>query len=213
MIENTVNNNGHNYVDLNLPSGTLWSICNVGANKLTDAGLYFQWGDIIGYSSDQIGNIEGKKAFNWSSYKFLNSNSDESFSDESFTKYTKEGDVLDLEDDAAHIFMHGAWHMPSPSQIQELIDNTTTSLITLNDVDGIIFISKKDSTKFIFFPMTGSIWDGSLYYNGKVGSIWSSALSNRSFYYARRLYFNSEEANLISASPRYGGVSVRGVIG
>lgn len=48
MNKNTVNNNGHDYVDLKLPSGTLWATCNVGANKPSDTGLYFQLGDIFG---------------------------------------------------------------------------------------------------------------------------------------------------------------------
>lgn len=28
---------------------------NVGASSVTDAGLYFQWGDISGYSANQVG--------------------------------------------------------------------------------------------------------------------------------------------------------------
>ena len=45
--KNKINNNGFEYVDLCLPSGTLWATCNVGASKPTDYGLYFQWGDTI----------------------------------------------------------------------------------------------------------------------------------------------------------------------
>jgi len=37
--------NGHEYVDLGLPSGTLWAKYNVGAKIDTDPGLYFAWGD------------------------------------------------------------------------------------------------------------------------------------------------------------------------
>lgn len=36
-------------IDLGLPSGLKWADCNVGAKKETDYGLYFQWGDIVGY--------------------------------------------------------------------------------------------------------------------------------------------------------------------
>lgn len=36
-----INNNGYDYVDLGLPSGTLWATMNVGASKASDAGLYF----------------------------------------------------------------------------------------------------------------------------------------------------------------------------
>lgn len=50
-----VNNNGYNYVDLDLPSHTLWATCNIGSEKPTDTGLYFQWADTKGWTSDQIG--------------------------------------------------------------------------------------------------------------------------------------------------------------
>lgn len=55
--------NGHEYVDLGLPSGTLWATCNVGAESENDVGLYFQWGDTQGYTADQVGSGEGQKEF------------------------------------------------------------------------------------------------------------------------------------------------------
>ncbi|MBO7138146.1 MAG: hypothetical protein J6V92_06740 [Bacteroidaceae bacterium] len=36
---------GHEYVDLGLPSGTLWATCNVGANSPEEYGEYFAWGE------------------------------------------------------------------------------------------------------------------------------------------------------------------------
>ena len=36
----------YEYVDLGLPSGLKWAKCNVGAEKETDYGYYFQWGEI-----------------------------------------------------------------------------------------------------------------------------------------------------------------------
>lgn len=47
-----MNNNGYGYIDLGLPSDTLWAICNVGASKSSNYGLYFQWGDTKGYSAN-----------------------------------------------------------------------------------------------------------------------------------------------------------------
>ena len=35
----------HEYVDLGLPSGTLWATCNVGAARPEDYGSYFAWGE------------------------------------------------------------------------------------------------------------------------------------------------------------------------
>ena len=35
------NEHGFDYVDLGLPSGTMWATCNVGADKPEDYGLLF----------------------------------------------------------------------------------------------------------------------------------------------------------------------------
>ena len=53
-----IDSNGHDYVDLGLPSGTLWATCNVGASKPTDYGSYFQWGDTQGYKDSLVGKIK-----------------------------------------------------------------------------------------------------------------------------------------------------------
>ena len=42
------------YVDLGLPSGLLWAKKNLGAATEEDAGLYFQWGDTVGYTAEQV---------------------------------------------------------------------------------------------------------------------------------------------------------------
>lgn len=141
-----MNNNGFDYIDLGLPSGTLWATCNVGADKLTDYGLYFQWGDIKGYAKDEIGIKTGQKKFasDWSDYKFGIF--------PKFTMYRRHTcSKLDLKDDAARFNMGGSWHMPSSDQIQELINHTTHIWTTLNGVNGRLFVSKKDTSKSIFF--------------------------------------------------------------
>ena len=62
-MEKNINNNGYDYVDLGLPSGTLWATCNVGASKPSELGLYFQWGDTKGYKEDQVGMEKRKENF------------------------------------------------------------------------------------------------------------------------------------------------------
>ena len=37
--------NGHDYIDLGLPSGTMWATCKVGAENPEDCGDYFAWGE------------------------------------------------------------------------------------------------------------------------------------------------------------------------
>ena len=197
------NNNGFEYVDLELPSGTLWATCNVGASKPSECGMYFQWGDSKGYTKEQLGK---NKMFTWDDYKWSIDGSSSNFS-----KYTTTGATLDLEDDAAHTNMGGSWHMPTPEQCQELIDNTTSEWTTQDGINGRLFTSKNNG-KSIFIPAAGVAWYGSLYSSGGNGSFWSSMLSTGSVNLGQYLYFNSDNAYLDS-SGRDGGFSVRGVLG
>lgn len=56
MNKLTMKENGFEYVDLGLPSGTMWATCNVGANKPEDPGLLFQFGRVDGYRYGDINN-------------------------------------------------------------------------------------------------------------------------------------------------------------
>ena len=208
MIEDIVDRNGFDYVDLGLPSRTLWATQNIGASKPSDSGLYFQWGDIQGYKFNQVGKDKGQKAFTWDDYKWsINGNSKNLNK-----KYIILGKSLEPEDDAAHVHMGGEWHIPSPDQIWELLDNTISEWSELNDVNGMKFISKKDNSKSIFFPAAGYAKNGTLDYCKRVGSIWSSRLSSNTIRYGQQFYFLSEKISLNSYA-RYCGFSVRGVIG
>ena len=172
-MEKKINNNGFEYVDLGLPSGTLWATMNVGASKASDAGLYFQWGDTVGYTADQVGTGDGKKAFasDESDYKFgVYPN---------YTKYTTTGATLDLEDDAANANMGGNWHMPTPTQIQELLntDYATNEWTTQDGVNGRLFTSRSDPSKSIFIPAAGYAYDGLVRKSTFGGYVWSSMLN------------------------------------
>ena len=205
-MEKNINNNGFEYVDLGLPSGTLWATMNVGASKPSDCGLYFQWGDTQGYTAEQVGIGEGQK-------KFAEDESDYKFGAyPNYSKYTTPGVTLGLEDDAAHINMGGDWHMPSPTQIQELLDNTTNTWTTQDGVNGRLFTSKKDGTKSIFIPAAGSVWDGSVQDSGGDGGVWSSMLGTDDVDFGQGLGFLSDSAYLGDDS-RCCGFSVRGVVG
>ena len=199
-----INSNGFGYVDLGLPSKTLWAAMNVGASKPSDFGLYFQWGDTQGYTAEQVGK---DKQFNWANYKWSVDGSDSNFS-----KYNTVGDTLDLEDDAANIHMGGDWHMPTPTQIRELINETTNTWTTQDGVNGRLFKSKTDPSKSIFIPAAGYAWDGSVDYSGSDGGVWSSMLSSGDVSYGQYLGFLSDNASLYSDSRNY-GFAVRGVIG
>ena len=182
---------------------------NVGASKPSDVGFYFQWGDTVGYTKEQVGTDEGKKKFasDWSDYKW-----NPSGDGKTFTKYTELGDKLDLEDDAAHVHMGGDWHMPTPDQIKELIDNTTYESAAQNGVNGTLFTSKKDASKSIFIPAAGYAWDGSLFLSGSEADVWSSVLHASN---VKKVDTLDLDMWIIARSFQYRfcGLSVLGVIG
>ena len=123
--------------------------------------------------------------------------------------------TLKLEDDAAHVNMDGDWHMPTSSQCQELIDNTTTAWTTSDGVSGMTFTSNKDTSKFIFIPAAGAYSnDEQVYDVGNIGSIWSSTISDFQENYGMKLDIDSSGAFLDTYGlPSYFLRSVRGVIG
>ena len=119
---------------------------------------------------------------------------------------------LGLEDDAAHVNMGGDWHMPTPKQIAELLNNTVSKWTTLDGVRGRLFTSKSDSSKSIFFPAAGVAWDGSVDSRGYYGNVWSSMLGSSNVDHGQNLDFYSVNAGLYDNN-RSNGLSVRGVIG
>ena len=203
-----IDTNGFDFVNLKLPSGTLWATCNVGASSPYDSGLYFQWGDASGYTASQVGTGDGKKAFAWKDYKWSIDGSDTKFS-----KYTAKGATLELEDDAAHVYMGGDWHTPSIEQIRELISsaNTTSAWTASNGITGMTLTSKKDTTRTIYFPAVGSPWNGYVQDVGRNARVWGNKLDTGSVNNSYRLGLDSSGISLF-AFYRCCGRSIRGVI-
>lgn len=196
---------GH-YVDLGLPSGTLWAISNIGAIYPEKYGDYFAWGETSGYSN-------GKIDFDWSTYKWCNGSSS------TLTKYctnSSRGTVdnkteLDLEDDAAYVNWGKQWRMPSMEQFKELInsDYTTTEWTTENRVYG-RKITSKTNGNYIFLPAAGYRSGTSLNGAGSRGDYWSRTLVTDIPNFAWGLYFSSDYVDTNYRS-RYYGQSVRPV--
>lgn len=200
VIETSGYANGHSYVDLGLPSGTLWATQNVGANKSSDYGLYFQWGDTQGYTAEQVGK---DKRFDWDNYKF-------NIKGSSF-EFSKYGTIaLELEDDAARANMGVEWHIPTYEQFYELLSNTDYKFTTLDGVGGVALTSKNDSSKSIFIPAAGGALNGSVIKSGEGAAIWLDSLYSNG--YGSCISAVSSGDGGIEL-PRYRGLSVRGVIG
>lgn len=112
--------NGHEFVDLGLPSGTKWATMNVGANTETDYGNWYKYG--LGAST------------------YDNSQAD----------YTGTEDPLPLSLDTARQVWGGSWHMPTRDQLDELTANTTYTWETnFNGVKGGKFTASNGNYIFI----------------------------------------------------------------
>ena len=199
--------NGYEWVDLGLPSGTLWASCNVGANKPEDYGDYFAWGE-----------IQPKSNYSWTTYKYSNG------SNNAMTKYCTDnryGTVdnrteLESVDDAATVNWGTGWQMPTLIQQQELINTsyTTITCTTQNGVYGYKITSMSNGNS-IFLPAAGSRDGTSLYNAGGDGIYWSRSLSTNfsfcgyilsyNYYYSSGMFSGNFERSL--------GQSVRPVRG
>ena len=126
-------------VDLGLPSGLKWADRNIGATSHEDTGLYFRYGDPVGYTIEQVGvdvvfdwdsyNNEVDEAFGWESYKGGDGKYPTGFKKYNINNF----DILEPEDDAAVQNMGSNWRMPTSTEMRELIDYTTQTFI---DLDG-----------------------------------------------------------------------------
>lgn len=202
----TLDANGHEYVDLGLPSGTLWATMNVGADSETGYGSYFTWGD---------STIANDLPCDWNTYKFGYGNN--------FTKYTNSSEYsvdsaydelleLDIEDDMVRAHMGGDWKLPTKKHFEELLDNTTFEWITNYNgtgINGRKFTSKTNSNS-IFIPASGYRGPDSFSNLGNC-YLWSSELqpsdSNGAYY----LFFTSDYQD-VDIYGRCNGLCSRGIL-
>ena len=190
---------GHEYVDLGLPSGLKWATCNVGATEINDKGVHYAWGE-----------TEEKTNFTrWENYRLCNG------TDEYMTRYNGHDDkkILDLGDDVAHSKWGGDWRMPTKAEMQELCDNCTFESVKVNGMLGLKV--KGPNGRCIFLPAAS--------YKGSTGNVllgwmcyWSSTVSPDDYAYACSLEMfigspgQSYAANVKTAMRRL-GYSIRPV--
>ena len=196
--------NGHDYVDLGLPSGTLWATCNVGADTPEGYGDYFAWGETT-----------QKTTYDWSTYKYCNGGeglntltkycSDSNFGYNGFTDTLT---VLQLMDDAATANWGSGWCMPTVEQWRELYLYTTHTWMAQNGVNGRLFTASNGNS--LFLPAVGYRWDDVHNSAGSIGYYWSSSLDTLSPYNAWNFNFSSG-GYYVFDYPRSEGRSVRPV--
>ena len=191
---NTQVYNGYEYVDLGLPSGLKWAICNVGATSPEQPGMYFAWGETKGYTSDDIDS--NVRSFNVSEYT---GNSASLISDDLIDKY-----------DAPHIYMKGSWRTPINKDFTELIKNTYKTWIddyNKTGVSGLLLTSKTNGNS-IFFPASGFCYNSLIGRMNSGGFYWTASIDS----YVDAWYMHLGEKNqFILSDARYCGFTIRGV--
>ena len=119
LSEPTGYKNNYGYVDLGLPSGTMWSSMNLGASKPEDIGELYKWGETVPdqrvnctYGKD-ISDISAKRQY-----------------------------------DAAFSNWGTAWRIPTDQEMSELINNCTWEWINYNGVCGYKVIGPNGNSIF-----------------------------------------------------------------
>jgi hypothetical protein len=207
ITKNMINNqhNGYEFVDLDLPSGTLWAKCNIGADEEHEYGDYFAWGE-----------TETKKNYDWHTYKYCDGNFNE------LTKYCCHkafghdefiDDITELEpsDDAAHVNMGGKWCIPTEKQWEELLSlkNVWVENYKNKKIDGMLLTAKNGNT--LFLPAAGYA-DNTRFYNTNLYARYmANSIDATLSYSCNHFGFADDNPGYISQKSRYNGNPVRAV--
>ena len=173
------------YVDLELPSGTIWGIYNIGVNiekvikgkKVNLFGDYYAWGE-----------TELKDVYNWKTYKYGNLTLDTAYAKYEVNNSHKDKTMLEYEDDAAYMFTNGKCKIPTSKQFEELTNETEQKWITGYNgtkYNGVLFIGKNGNE--LFFPAAGGYDEKDLVDKNKECCYWTSNVSSKHCMYARAM--------------------------
>lgn len=183
--ESEYTSSGTQFIDLGLPSGTLWADRNIGADAPEDYGDYFRWGETTPFTE----------------------NSDD-------YEYCDLGEnIAGTEYDVATTILGKDYQMPTDEQLKELLDYCTWELSTINDVYGMKVTGPNGNS--IFLPAAGLRYDfpRSLAATGTGGYYWTATHDNLLCYAYEGsfLMFNPIICSWAKSS-RAGGLTVRPVL-
>ena len=183
-----------------------WATCNLGAASPEEYGNYYSWAETrpkenfspLTYSWFMSGGLSMI-----TKYCFNPSTGYQGFSDHLV--------YLQPEDDAAHVELGGKWRVPTKTEIEELLQNSTITKTTLNGVDVFELVSKINGNH-IFVPAVGYKLGTNCYDLGDQGLYWSADLGPEQSYYAPVVIFIDGWSQM-SYNLRYCGSTIRPVYG
>ncbi len=200
--------NGHAYVDLGLPSGTLWATCNLGADNPEDYGDYFAWAETT-----------PKEEFLWTNYV------------PDYLSCPMEN-ICESEYDAASYNWGDSWQLPTHEDFVELTNYCEHQAETINDVPGLKFVGMNGNTLFlpaagyksgyeesdsdiIFSAGSASLLDHTeCFYLKQKGFYWAGTITEYITDYFYMFQLNDTRAGDIhnTSDVRYQGFSVRPIV-
>ena len=189
--------------------GPYWADRNVGASRPEDYGLYFWWGDTVGYRPSGTTFGLDFTISNCPTYdKYINTLLSEGWIVNNNGTY-----VLAPSHDAAHVHWGGAWRMPTEQELYDLCYNKCDwTWTTQNGVNGYVVRGRGAyASNSIFLPCAGRGYGTSLSNSGSGGFYWSS-VPDSDDYDSWYLYFGSSGRSTFY-NYRYYGQSVRPVQG
>ena len=193
--------------------GPYWAETNVGAEKPEDYGLYFWWGDTIGYRRE--GNAWVASDGSSQNFSFGSGNtptygkSNSALQSEGWI--TSSG-VLTQEHDAAYVHWGGPWRIPTFWDLSNLDSKCDWTWTTRNGVNGYVVRGRGDFVaSSIFLPAVGYGDGASLHSAGSYGAYWSSFPIDNDYNRAWSFYFGSNYHDTSFYNHRNYGLPVRPV--
>lgn len=221
--------NGHRYIDMGMPSGTLWAESNmgydndyVGGKHQATKGAYsfgdfYAWGATEPYYTTITHNYSGGSPL-------FNSGYNKAYSSANTTPPGSSDMIAGGQYDAAYVKWGSdatyQWQMPTQAQCDELISNTTWERMEsgnaeFNGVPGLKLTSTKNG-KVLFLPGVGRMRNTAVYSSGGVSyygivnaiRIWTA---NGGYFFAFDYSFRTTGPYTIASGSRYDGQQIRPV--
>ena len=196
---------GIEWVDLDLPSRTLWAKCNVGAFTETENGDYFMWGSTT---------PDNNHACNWENtpFNYGSSSYDSTRFQSNKSELLDDNNNLKPEFDAAYKATKGMGRMPTLTEVSDLVNNTSKQWVDnykSSGVNGYKFTGRNGNS--IFIPAAGCRENYLFIERGNDGTVWTSSLYTSNLERALSLDFTSSDIVANFDTLRYYALPVRPV--
>lgn len=178
--------NGHEWVDLGLPSGVRWATCNVGVTKPEQPGSLYAWGELTTKTN---------------------------FVSENNKTYHKDMDDIsgNATYDLAAAKWGKGWRMPTKAEYDELLLHCNYSYVERGGIKGHEF-TNPNNNRSIFLPATGFKEGSSKHQLATTnGMYWTSTPHKDKVNNGSHVYIFGNALGEMSIAERYTGAGVRAV--